>query len=50
MIELNEIHHVCLESNDAGAIYAGRNWTMCGKLREEMAETGDSELSNSSAI
>lgn len=26
-IEYNEIHHVCLESNDAGAIYAGRDWT-----------------------
>jgi len=29
-IELNEIHHVCLESNDAGAIYAGRDWSMRG--------------------
>jgi len=29
-IQFNEIHHVCLESNDAGAIYAGRNWTMRG--------------------
>jgi len=32
VIELNEIHHVCLESNDAGAIYAGRNWTMRGNM------------------
>lgn len=32
VIELNEIHHVCLESNDAGAIYAGRNWTMRGTV------------------
>ena len=31
-IELNEIHHVCLESNDAGAIYSGRNWTMRGTV------------------
>ena len=31
-IELNEIHHVCLESNDAGAIYAGRDWTMRGTV------------------
>jgi len=31
-IEFNEIHHVCLESNDAGAIYAGRDWTMRGTL------------------
>lgn len=30
LIEYNEIHHVCMESNDAGAIYAGRNWTMRG--------------------
>jgi hypothetical protein len=32
LIEYNLIHHVCLESNDAGAIYAGRNWTMRGNL------------------
>ena len=31
-IEYNEIHHVCLESNDAGAIYAGRDWTMRGTI------------------
>jgi Right handed beta helix region len=30
MIEFNEIHHVCLETNDSGAIYAGRDWSMCG--------------------
>ena len=32
LIEYNEIHHVCLESNDAGAIYAGRDWTMRGTM------------------
>ena len=32
LMEFNEIHHVCLESNDAGAIYAGRNWTMRGNM------------------
>ena len=32
VIEFNEIHHVCLESNDAGAIYAGRDWTMRGTV------------------
>lgn len=32
LIELNEIHSVCIESNDAGAIYAGRDWTMRGTL------------------
>lgn len=31
-IEYNEIHHVCLESNDAGAMYAGRNWTTRGHV------------------
>jgi hypothetical protein len=30
LIELNEIHDVCRESNDAGAIYGGRDWTMRG--------------------
>ncbi len=32
LIELNEIHNVCTESNDAGAIYTGRNWTMRGTI------------------
>lgn len=32
LIEYNEIDHVCLESNDAGAIYAGRDWTMRGHM------------------
>lgn len=32
VIEFNEIHSVCYESNDAGAIYAGRNWTMRGNV------------------
>jgi hypothetical protein len=32
VIELNEIHSVCHESNDAGAIYAGRDWTMRGNM------------------
>ena len=31
-IEFNEIHNVCLESNDAGAVYAGRDWTMRGTV------------------
>lgn len=34
VMEYNEIFDVCYESNDAGAIYAGRNWTMRGnKIR-----------------
>jgi hypothetical protein len=32
LIELNEMHSVCFESNDAGAIYAGRNWCMRGTV------------------
>lgn len=32
VIEGNEIHHVCTEANDAGAIYAGRDWTMRGTV------------------
>ena len=31
-IQFNEIHSVCYESNDAGAIYTGRNWTMRGTV------------------
>ena len=32
LLELNEMHHVCEESNDAGAIYSGRDWTMRGTV------------------
>ncbi|HID05914.1 MAG TPA: right-handed parallel beta-helix repeat-containing protein, partial [Armatimonadetes bacterium] len=32
VIEFNEIHHVCTESNDAGAIYSGRDWTWRGTV------------------
>lgn len=32
VIEYNEIHSVCYESNDAGAIYTGRNWSMRGHV------------------
>jgi len=32
LIEYNEIHSVCYESNDAGAIYSGRDWTMRGHI------------------
>ena len=32
IIEFNEIHHVCTESNDAGAIYNGRDWTGRGTV------------------
>ncbi len=32
LIEYNEMHSVCYESNDAGAIYTGRNWSMVGTV------------------
>lgn len=32
IIELNEIHRVCLETSDAGAIYTGRDWTARGNV------------------
>lgn len=32
LIEFNEIYRVCQETNDAGAIYAGRDWTMRGTV------------------
>ena len=32
LIEFNEIHSVCYEANDAGAIYTGRNWTCRGNI------------------
>ncbi|MGC9003147.1 MAG: right-handed parallel beta-helix repeat-containing protein [bacterium] len=32
LIEFNEIYRVCLESNDAGAIYSGRDWTWRGNI------------------
>ena len=35
LIAFNEIHHVCLESNDAGAVYSGRDWTMRGTRIEK---------------
>ena len=30
LISFNEIHSVCYDSNDCGAIYAGRSWTLRG--------------------
>lgn len=27
LFEYNEVHHVCMETDDAGAIYMGRDWT-----------------------
>lgn len=32
VFEYNEIHSVCYESHDCGAIYAGRSWTLRGHV------------------
>ena len=32
LIEFNEIHSVCYDSNDCGAIYSGRSWTLRGHM------------------
>jgi len=32
LFEFNEIHSVCYDSNDCGAIYAGRSWTLRGNV------------------
>jgi len=32
LIEKNEIHHVCLETGDVGAIYTGRDYTYRGNI------------------
>ncbi len=32
VIELNEIHHVCLETGDVGAIYTGRDYSYRGNV------------------
>ncbi len=32
LIEFNEIHSVCYDSNDCGAVYAGRSWTLRGHV------------------
>jgi parallel beta-helix repeat protein len=32
LIEKNEVHHVCEEASDCGAIYSGRDWTFRGNV------------------
>ncbi len=32
VIEFNEFHHVCLETDDVGAFYMGRDWTQRGNV------------------
>jgi hypothetical protein len=34
LFEYNEIHNVCQESHDCGAIYAGRSWTLRGHVMQ----------------
>jgi len=33
-IAFNEIHSVCLDAGEMGAVYAGRDWTLCGNRIE----------------
>jgi hypothetical protein len=32
IVEYNEIHHLCMDSSDAGAFYMGRDWTERGNI------------------
>ena len=32
VISFNEVHSVCIESGEMGAVYNGRDWTLCGNL------------------
>ncbi|OQW76908.1 MAG: hypothetical protein BVN35_05645 [Proteobacteria bacterium ST_bin11] len=32
LVEKNEVHHVCEQSSDCGAIYSGRDWTYRGNV------------------
>lgn len=32
LVEYNEVHHVCMETHDAGAFYMGRDWTERGNV------------------
>jgi len=32
VIEFNEVHNVCMETDDAGAFYMGRDWTWRGNI------------------
>ena len=32
LFENNEVHHICQQSGDCGAIYSGRNWTWRGNI------------------
>src|SRR6185369_4601553 len=32
LIEYNDMHHLCLETNDCGAFYIGRDWSERGNV------------------
>jgi hypothetical protein len=32
LLEFNEVHHICLETGNAGAFYLGRDWTQRGSV------------------
>lgn len=46
LIENNEIHHVCMETNDAGAFYMGRDYTERGNVirHNYFHDLGDGDL------
>lgn len=52
IIEYNDIHHVTTDSGDAGAIYAGRQWTYYGNVLRYnyIHEIGSHEVSNVKGI
>ena len=51
LIENNNIHHVCQESTDSGAIYAGRSWTSYGNIiRNNLIYNLGSEKHNPNGI
>jgi hypothetical protein len=38
LIELNHIHNICSESNNASAVYARRSWTSSGMVNHQGLE------------
>jgi hypothetical protein len=51
LIEFNEIHNVCLESDDAGSLYCGRDWGIRGNIiRYNFFHHIDSELEGSHGV
>ncbi len=51
LIELNEIHHVCYEVDDAGSIYCGRDWGLRGNvIRHNFFHHIESHLPGSNGV